>query len=364
MSVAIPIRTNEPGTRYFTPRFVNMVVGETITWYNAGKDIHSLIFDTEIPPYDIKIGDIAPVGTFSKRFDFYVPRIDYSCATHPEEKGTIVIYEKSEEDMTDTERLRHLQGFLGTEPPDVLSHLRHKPIVYGKRVLSDIAKYVSLEKFLDPSIYRILGDPELYQLQSKNMTIVFWDISYFSVLCKHLDKQPILITGFLRDYSDMTINCIHHHRGIVDKLNGDGILSFFGLNNDDQMNGAHDAILAALELRQNFESIKRKWIEIWSKDFGHEKISLDIKCGINTGAVLFGLLDTDTRSQVTILGSPVNLASRLESIAENDQIIVSPYVKDLVQAEFNLQKVNLKEPLQSFPEVTVVYEIKDLFNKS
>ncbi|MGC2571854.1 MAG: hypothetical protein WA364_10125 [Candidatus Nitrosopolaris sp.] len=52
MSVAIPIRTNKAGTRYFTPRFVNIVVGETITWYNAGKDIHSLIFDTEIPPYE------------------------------------------------------------------------------------------------------------------------------------------------------------------------------------------------------------------------------------------------------------------------------------------------------------------------
>jgi class 3 adenylate cyclase len=357
MSVAIPIRTNQPGTRYFTPRFVNIVVGETITWYNVGKDIHSLIFDTEIPPYGIKIGDVVPVGTLSKRFDFYVPRIDYSCATHPEEKGTIVIYEKNEDEMTETERLRHLQGFLGTKLPDVLGHLRHKPIVYGKTVLPDIAKYVSPERFLDPSIYKILGDPELYQLQSKNMTIVFWDISSFSVLCKLLDKQPILITGFLRDYSDMAIKCIHDHRGIVDKLNGDGILSFFGFNNDDQVNGAHDAIGAALALRQNFEIIKRKWIEIWSKDFGH-KISLDIKCGINTGEVLFGLLDTDTRSQVTILGSPVNLASRLESIAENDQIIISSYVKDLVNGKFNLQKVILNQPLQSFPEVDVVYEIE------
>jgi len=356
MSVAIPIRTNEPGTRYFTPRFVNIVVGETITWYNVGKDIHSLIFDTEIPPYDIKIGDITAGGKFSKRFEFYVPRIVYSCATHPEEKGTIVIYEKDEDEMTDTERLRHLQGFLGTKPPEILSHLNHEPIVYGKTLLPDIANYVSLERFLDPSIYKILGDPELYQLQSKEMTIVFWDISSFSILCKLLDKQPILITGFLRDYSDMAIKCIHHHEGIVDKLNGDGILSFFGFNKDDQVSGAQDAILAALELRQNFETIKRKWINIWSNDFGY-KISLDIKCGINTGVVLFGLLDTDTRSQVTILGSPVNLTSRLESIAQKDQIIISPYVKDLVRDKFKSQKVILKEPLQSFPEISIVYEI-------
>jgi len=73
---------------------------------------------------------------------------------------------------------------------------------------------------------------------------------------------------------------------------------------------------------------------------------------------LFGLLDTDTRSQVTILGSPVNLASRLESIAETDQIIISPYVKDLVNGKFNLQKVVLKQPLHSFPEVDLIYEIE------
>jgi len=63
-------------------------------------------------------------------------------------------------------------------------------------------------------------------------------------------------------------------------------------------------------------------------------------------------------TQVTILGSPVNLASRLESIAETDQIIISPYVKDLVDGKFNLQKVVLKQPLQSFPEVDLVYEIE------
>ena len=110
--------------------------------------------------------------------------------------------------------------------------------------------------------------------------------------------------------------------------------------------------------RQNFETIKRKWVEIWSKDFGHKKISIDVKCGINTGAVLFGLLDTDTRSQVTILGSPVNLASRLESVAENDQIIISPYVKDLIQSEFNLQRVVPTEPIRSYPEIGIVYEVK------
>lgn len=158
-------------------------------WHNPNSDTHSLVFDNEIKPYNIKIGDVEPRGTFSKKFEIYVPRIDYSCALHPEEKGTIVIYPKSEEQMTNTETLRHLQGFLGTKPPEILSHLAHKPTVSP-----EIANHIALDKFLDPSIYKILGDPELYQLQSKNMTIVFWDVSSFSNLCNILNKEPILIT--------------------------------------------------------------------------------------------------------------------------------------------------------------------------
>jgi hypothetical protein len=108
------------------------------------------------------------------------------------------------------------------------------------------------------------------------MNIVFWDTSSFSVLCNILDKQPILVTAFLRDYLDMAIKCIHDHRGILDKINGDVILSFFGFDNEDKKSGAHDAIMAALELRQKFETIKKKWIEIWSKDIGNSKISFGI----------------------------------------------------------------------------------------
>jgi hypothetical protein len=66
------------------------------------------------------------------------------------------------------------------------------------------------------------------------------------------------------------------------------------------------------------------------------------------------LVLSDTRSQVTILRSPVNLASRLESLAENNQIIISPYVKDLIRHRFNLQKVILKEHLQLFPEINII----------
>jgi class 3 adenylate cyclase len=170
-----------------------------------------------------------------------------------------------------------------------------------------------------------------------------------------------VITAFLREYCEVAIKTIHDHNGIVDKFIGDGILAFFGYkNSNDKTKGAIDAINAALELRKNFDLIKKKWIEMWSKHFGYNNISLDLKCGMHTGGVLFGLLDTETRSQVTVVGSTVNLASRLlESVAENDQIIISANVKDLAGDRYPINRIHLNK-LQSFPEINVVYEVKDV----
>ena len=56
---------------------------------------------------------------------------------------------------------------------------------------------------------------------------------------------------------------------------------------------------AALEIQKYFEKLKHKWIDIW-KNFGSKNISLDVKCGLHSGEVLFGLLDTEERYQITI----------------------------------------------------------------
>lgn len=359
MSVVIPLRSKDPGKKYFSPRFIKIVVNQTVTWYNTDNDSHSLVFDRQIIPYNIKIGDVGPRGILTKRFDSYVPRIDYSCAMHPEELGTIVIYPKPENEMTNTDTLRHLTGFLGKDPPDILKHLGHKAIPYGETILPSIsADHITLDKFLDPAIYRSLADPDLYQFRSKNMTIVFWDISHFSDLCNTLRQQPVMIAGFLREYIDAAIEIIHAHRGIIDKVIGDGILALFGYNsNNDNTNGAIDGINAALDLRKSFSALKTKWIELWSEHFAYNNILIDLKCGMNTGKVLFGLLDTQTRSEVTVIGSTVNLASRIESIAANDQIIITEQTKTLVQERFRFNRINVKDKIQSYPEIEFVYEV-------
>ena len=160
------------------------------------------------------------------------------------------------------------------------------------------------------------------------MTIVFWDISGFSVLCEKLIDHPELVAEFLREYLGIATKIIHEYGGVVDKFIADGILSYFGFkeNNEDKDGhiGAENAILTALKLKRSFESVKNNWLQIWKKVIDFD-IHIDIKCGMNTGPVLVGLLRSGERDQFTVIGTHVNLASRLDGRAEKDEIIISPF---------------------------------------
>jgi class 3 adenylate cyclase len=359
-SVVIPADSGRIGTRYFNPRYATIAIGESIKWINADSRSHSLVFDLEIPPYGTKIGEVKPLDTFEKFFDVYVPRLEYSCAIHPQEKGSIIIYPKKADEMSNTDKLRHLVGAFDIKLPDtgILNHLAHAKTPTGHALSPVLVEHnITLESFLDTRIYKILSDPELYQLQSKNLTIVFWDISSFSDLCNILMNEPISVAGFLRDYFESAIRIINGYGGIVDKFIGDGILAYFGLDGSHSFDSAENAIKAALDLKQAFKGVSETWLKIWSKDFYHENISIGLKCGIHDGEVLFGLLNTDTRSQITILGPNVNLTSRLEGKAENDQIIISEEVKDLVKDKFEITSFKLMEPIQSYPEIKRLYSV-------
>ena len=92
---------------------------------------------------------------------------------------------------------------------------------------------------------------------------------------------------------------------------------------------------------------------------GQQVISTDLRCGMNTGNVLVGLILTDVRDQFTTIGSNVNLASRLESVANKDQIIVSPSTKIRIKDQFSLRTIPIERPIKGFENISECYEIID-----
>ena len=201
-----------------------------------------------------------------------------------------------------------------------------------------------LQRQVDPTVVEYLSNPRAILLQNKILTIVFWDISGFSNLCEKLKDHLELIAEFLREYLELATRIIHEYGGVVDKFIGDGILAYFGFkendgNDRDGYIGTENAIFAALKLKNHLKMLK-----IIGCKYGIKLLTLihiDVKCGINTGPVLVGLLRSGERDQFTVIGTHVNLASRLEGRVEKKEIIISTFTMAKVRGKFNVEAIDI-----------------------
>ena len=144
---------------------------------------------------------------------------------------------------------------------------------------------------------------------------------------------------------------------------GDGIImTIFGFkdnNTDDNIKSALYALNSAIELNSIFENIRNEWIKIWKDQFGLDIEHIDLKCGINTGEPLVGKINTEKRDLFTVFGSTVNLASRLEELAEKNQILISEETKNKIINKFILLQisVNPKYKIKGFEYIKKYYEV-------
>jgi class 3 adenylate cyclase len=109
--------------------------------------------------------------------------------------------------------------------------------------------HTSLEKYVDPVVLEQIRDPELVTMQNKILTIVFWDISGFSVLCESLQFNQELVVAFLREFFSEAATIIHKYDGVLDKFIGDGIMAFFGFK-DTHVNAIGKKVPFAQLMRQ------------------------------------------------------------------------------------------------------------------
>lgn len=167
------------------------------------------------------------------------------------------------------------------------------------------------------------------------VTVLFADLCGYSSLAEKISDEDLY--ELLQRVINLLVEKVEAYGGQVNQFLGDGILSFFGAANA-QENHVEMALRAALEMVRGIESLN---LESDMRDLSDLKIHI----GINTGAVILGVLGGEDTFEYTAIGDTVNLARRLQEVAPPGGIYVSQTVVQSTQPLFNfesLPKLTLK----------------------
>ena len=221
-----------------------------------------------------------------------------------------------------------------------------------ERILAKLSKYFS------PQVYSSIFTGELdvnINTNRKSLTVFFSDIKGFTTITEKLEPEILteLITYYLTEMTNIAIE----YGGTVDKYIGDAIMIFFG---DPKTEGikkdAVSCVSMALKMRKKLKAIRKRW-----ESFGVSE-TLDVRMGIHTDVCTVGNFGSQDRLDYTVLGNGVNLASRLESLANPNEILISENTYNVIRNDIRctyLDEIKVKgksHPIKTFQVLDLILD--------
>ncbi len=163
----------------------------------------------------------------------------------------------------------------------------------------------------------------------KEISIMFADISNFTSLSEKLSPEKLV--SYLNKYFDIATESIFKHNGVIDKFIGDCVMALFGVPYVS-INAAEEAVKSAIDLIKNLLMKS----EEFEKEFG---FGIRVKIGISTGDVVVGNIGSKTRLDYTAIGKAVNLASRFEELALDNEIIIDENTKNKLPSLIKIEEI-------------------------
>jgi predicted ATPase/class 3 adenylate cyclase len=193
---------------------------------------------------------------------------------------------------------------------------------------------------------KILTTGKALEGERKLVTVLFADVAGYTAMSEKLDPEEVhqIMEGCFQILMDE----IHRYEGTIDKFTGDGVMALFGapLAHEDH---AQRACYAALAIQKALETYGQK-VE---KDC---KIPFRMRVGLNSGPVIVGSVGKDLKMDYTAVGDTVNLASRMETMAEPGRVLVSADVQKMARDFFNF-KARGKMSVKGKEEAVEAYEL-------
>ncbi len=181
--------------------------------------------------------------------------------------------------------------------------------------------------------------------QRKPVTILFTDIVGSTAIAEKLDAEEWkeVVQGAHRRVSE----AVYRYEGTIAQLLGDGVLAFFGapLTHEDD---PERAARAALDIQASIAEYRSEL----SGFVDH----FQMRVGINTGEVVIGEVGSEEHAEYLAIGDAVNVAARLEGLAEPGQILVSEAIARRVEAGYNLRDLG-EVPVKGKAAALAIFEL-------
>ena len=186
----------------------------------------------------------------------------------------------------------------------------------------DVASMILSQEQLD-------RDPLDAQVRD-DVTVLFTDVQGFTGLTERL--PPLELAALLRDYFRSMTEAIFEEKGTLDKFIGDGLMAVFGAP-VPHADGAVRALRCAWKMMQRVEDMSRRL---------PPDRRLSIRAGVNTGRVVAGNFGSPDRLEFTVLGDAVNVAARLEAMAEPGTILAGSDTVERARHAFGFQSLGTR----------------------
>ncbi|PXX91663.1 adenylate cyclase [Marinobacter vulgaris] len=239
------------------------------------------------------------------------------------------------------------------------SHQQARALMMAKTQIQNqreqsIALSQKLSKYLSPQVWQSIftGERDVrLETQRKKLAVFFSDIKGFTELSEEM--EPEALTELLNHYFNEMSEVALKYGGTIDKFVGDSIMIFFGdPSSRGQKEDAFACVSMAVEMRKHMKIMRQKW-----RSQGI-KTPLEIRMGISTGYTTVGNFGAENRMDYTIIGKEVNLASRLESLAEPGEILISHETFSLIKDRIMCRDKG-ETTVKGFGRPVAIYEVVD-----
>ncbi|MGB7062057.1 MAG: adenylate/guanylate cyclase domain-containing protein, partial [Candidatus Zixiibacteriota bacterium] len=203
------------------------------------------------------------------------------------------------------------------------------------RDLSFDEKLEKIQRYLPGGLTeKILAQRDKIEGERKQVTVMFCDMKGFTPLSEKLGHEKIY--SIMDEVLEILIHKVLDYGGTVNKMTGDGIMALFGAPIAIE-HAPQRAIRSALTIHREIARFSNRL----KSESGIDPIKMRI--GINTGPVVVGSLGNDLRVEFTAMGDTVNLASRMEGLAEPGTTYVTDETFKVTEGLFRFETLGEKQ---------------------